>query len=349
MSATFGPVTKLQWLRAVAGRPDISRATLAACVLMADMAKADTGICWPSYNTISSVIGVSPRHTKKAVAAAIDAGLVTIAKPGTRTTSNRYRLNIGIIGSDLQDTTVVSSSAKGGDLQTSDVVIHRSPESIHTSEHQARMGGEISQAEGDALALRPGGPTLARHPRHEFDDFWKAVGRRATVAETEQRLAELVAAGVELGDIVAGADRWRTYNEATGGRRAVSPVKWLERQGWRDDWTAPAKRGQEEAKKKAPSSSSTGAKNAASSDTRKKQKRQKNPEYAKWEATLKTFTSVRPQATKHQENCPICWPALLNQEGDPCPTGRRLLDEAAVADQKAQAWRKQNPRPEPWI
>lgn len=254
--ATYGAVVKLQWLRAIAGRSDLSRASLAACCVFADMADSKSGICWPSYNTIATAIGTTPRGTKKAIVQAIEAGVVTIAEHGNRVRSNRYRINLDVMGGEPQDTTlgsepqdtrVVNASSSCSERQQPYVVNHSSPESIHLSEQQARDRWDRSQADGDSQSLRPKRPTLANQPGR-FDEFWQALGKRSTVAESEQLLAELIAEGVEYADILAGANRWRTYNETTGGRRAASPLKWLEKRKWLDDWTLPTPRAKAESK-----------------------------------------------------------------------------------------------------
>ena len=246
--APFGAVAKLKWLRVIAGRPEISRTALASCCVLADMTDANTGLSWPSYNTIAKATGTTARGTKKAIAQAIEAGLFTIAEHGTRVRSNRYRLNLAVLGSepedttlggDPQDTRVVNTSDIGGERQRHYVVNPSSHESIHLSEQEAKDRWERSQADGDAPALRPERPTLAR-PAGRFDEFWQAVGKRATVAESEQLLKELIANGVDYAEIVGGANRWREYNVVTGGKRATSPLKWLQRQKWLDDWTLPS-------------------------------------------------------------------------------------------------------------
>jgi len=242
--APYGTVAKLQWLRVIAKRSEFSRTTLAACCVIADMADSKSGVCWPSFSYLADACGTSIRHIKKSINQATENNLVTIAEHGNRVRSNRYRINLDVMGSDLQDTTqdgdpqdtrVVISRAEGGDLQVPDVVIQRSPESIHPTEHQAREGWDRSFTEGGVRSLRADRPTLSRQAGR-YDEFWEALGKRSTVYESEQLITELIADGVDYADIVDGAKRWRAYNKVTGGKNAASPLKWLEKRKWLDGW-----------------------------------------------------------------------------------------------------------------
>ena len=314
---TYGAVVKLQWLRAIAGRSDLSRATLAACCLIADMADAKSGICWPSYNTIAAAIGNTPRGTKKAIVQAIEAGLITIAEHGNRVRSNRYRINLEVIGGELQDTTsggepqdtrVVNASSSCSERQRPYVVNPSSPESIHLSEQQAKDRMERSQADGDSQSLRPERPTLANQPGR-FDEFWQALGKRATVFESEQLLAELIADGVDYADILAGATRWSAYNKATGGRRAASPLKWLQKHKWVDGWTLPTS-------KATKSSKGTSKSSKALEPTFLEDGSvvipdyQNDPEYIEWDRRRSTLDTAEELAREnfcaHFKQCPTC-------------------------------------------
>lgn len=324
--AKYGAVVKLQWLRATASRADIPRATLAACIILADHADATTGICWPSFATIAKAIGTDSRHTKRAISKAVEAGLISITEHGNRVRSNRYRLNLDAIGSGTNDTTlcsgihdtrVVSSRAEGSGTQAQKVVVSTPPESIHLSEHQARDRWEISgNPDGDALAPRPRGAQLARQP-DRYPEFWEAVGKRATVAESEQLIAEYLAEGVEYADIIAGADRWKHYNAITGGRKATSPAKWLEHQKWRDDWTPPQHR---EATKPATRKAAKSSPVTRKATTRSgKPKRIQNPDFKRWHAERDSVTE------KILRSKPI--------------TLREAMDK----------WDAENPMPERWL
>jgi hypothetical protein len=322
------------------------------------MADSSSGVAWPSYNTIAAAIQTTPRGTKKAIAQAVEAGLVEIAEHGTRVRSNRYRINLNVIGGEPQDTTlggehqfttVVNSSSSCSERQQPYVVNHSSPESIHLSEHQAKDRKDRSQADGGSLSLRPERPSLANQPGR-FAEFWLAVGKRATVGESEQLLAELIADGVDLAEIVAGANRWRMYNEATGGRRATSPLKWLQRQKWLDDWTLPK------------GCNTTKTRNAGAGSPKGKSReaanRQSNPQYKAqhkaWEAELSKFESAYELAgdtqSQHLSSCSVCKDAAARQAWDDiCHESRRLVKAFHKARLAETKWREENPRPKRWI
>ena len=356
--AAYGPVAKLKWLRTVASRPDIPRASLAACVILADMADAVTGICWPSFNTIATAIGTEPRHAKRAIAGAVDAALITVTEHGNRTRSNRYRINLDAVGSvthdttegsDIQGTRVVTSKAEGSDIQGIKVVSPMTPESIHPSEHQAKDGWEISQAEGDAPRYALGG-SLARQPdKTDFADFWLAVGKRSTVSETEQLLREIVASGTEYGDILAGAKRWRAYNDVTGGRRAVAPVKWLSREKWRDDWTLPQR-----SERQPPAATSKPTAKATKATKATSAKRTLSPEFQRWNEGRKMIDSegsaVDERHRIHLGSCPTCKTALKAKKYDECCTvGHEMAKKSRALMEKSLNYSKVNPAPKRWI
>lgn len=339
-SATYGAVVKLQWLRAIAGRSDLSRASLAACCVFADMADSKSGICWPSYNTIATAIGTTPRGTKKAIVQVIEAGVVTIAEHGNRVRSNRYRINLNVMrsepqdttsGSEPQDTRVVNASSSCSERQQPDVVNHSSPESIHLSEQQARDRWDRSQADGDSQSLRPKRPPLANQPGR-FEEFWQAVGRSATVFESEQLLEELIADGVDYADILAGANRWRAYNEATGGRRATSPKKWLENKKWLDGWALPKPKSK--AKAQAPSLSD----GLDITPEQRKELKRYEEDMDRWKRSFpderkkigdldKIAGQIGSVMREHFEQCDQCGSALKDMGGEDylCPETIHLL------------------------
>lgn len=314
----FNPVIKLQWLRQVVADPNNTRAVLAVCIVLADMSNSASGISWPSYKYLSDATKITPRGVKMAIKSAIQTGAISVAEPGTRTKSNRYKINLALLGSEPQFTTllsgsepqftseVVNHSSSCSEPQRHHVVNHSSPESIYLSEQQAKDRIDISQADGVALSLRPCRPTLARRPcQNSYDEFWTAVGKRATVAESEQIIERLVGDGVPLEDIVNGAKRWRLYNEATGGRRATSPAKWLEKEKWRDDWTLPnikPKATNNSTTKATKSKSPVGSKKTTNKPKRltRKELAALNREFVDWESRLSLV--IEREQHKHRDS-----------------------------------------------
>lgn len=315
--APYGTVAKLQWLRVIAKRSEFSRTTLAACCVIADMADSKSGVCWPSFSYLADACGTSIRHIKKSINQATENNLVTIAEHGNRVRSNRYRINLDLLGSDLQDTThggdpqdtrVVISRAEGSDLQVPDVVIHRSPESIHPTEHQAREGWDRSLTEGGVRSLRADRPTLSRQAGR-YDEFWEALGKRSTVYESEQLITEFIADGVDYADIIDGAKKWRAYNDVTGGRHAASPLKWLENRKWLDDWELPAAKAKAESKRTKKSSK---AKQPIFLEDGSVviPDHENDPECIEWERSAAELVSAeefaRVKFSNHFEQCPNC-------------------------------------------
>lgn len=355
----YGPVAKLRWLSAVASNnPPLSRLELAVCVVLADMAKADSGISWPSFSHIAKRTGASSRGVKYAVRKLVGLGLVELVQPGNRVRSNRYRIAfrghpgfaasflgseeaITTLGSESSFTTVVKGGVKGGEEQQQEVVNPVAHESIYQSERKRRIEVDRSQAEGDALTLRPGGPSLARQPDDEglrYPEFWEALGRRVTVHEAEVLLRELEDAGESITAIVAGAERWAKYNAATGGKRAVSPAKWLEKRKWLDDWALPAKVAKGDGK------TATGESETAADIEAV------NMAYMAWSTARltaeKAYNELESALHIHLRDCPTCQDAI--DERDPesiCFEAEALKAKSKEARSLYKIWRQNNPEP----
>jgi hypothetical protein len=221
-----------------------------------------------------------------------------VHQPGSRNRTNRYRLNPKppentqgsdpqdtTQGSDLQDTTVVIPSNISGDPQSTKVVIPRTPKSIHQSEQQAKIDDRAT-GEGAAAPSRPGGPSGLHPPepktnQDRYPEFWQAMPMKTTVADAEARIAEYVDLGVPFTEIVAGAKRYTAYCQATKSPRRQSALAWLNRQAWRDDWTAPTTR----TPAKAPESPQAArkAKGKGKPTGKTKEAKKVNPEHLAWD------------------------------------------------------------------
>lgn len=236
----MGPVDKLKWLAAAAGLPLPGRVELAVLVVITDMMSSASGQAWPSFATLASRTGSSPRNVKRAVKRLCDCGLLVIVEHGNRVRSNRYTLNAAkfatVAGGDVQDTTVVTPASSCSDLQVPDVVTHRPPESIHESEPKAKDEVDRSQADGGAAPSRPLRASGAPRAGEAFAEFWEAMGRRTSVAEAEQLIREAMSEGHEYQAIVDGARRYRNYCADTGGIMKLNAAAWLQKEKWRDDW-----------------------------------------------------------------------------------------------------------------
>ena len=364
----YGPVAKLQWLAALASSgKSLSRLELAVCVILADMANSKTGVSWPSFNRLATRAGSSARGAKMAVRKLVEQGIVEIVHPGSRTRSNRYRIRIEILREVHQTvrrsedgfttprseggfTRVVKSNVEGGEAGMPDVVNPASPESVYESERKRRNEIDRSQAEGGALALGPGGPSLARQPNGvqlRYPEFWEAVGRRVTVFESEVLIDGLLnGKEVEYAAIVEGAKRWRRYSELVKSKRVLKPLKWLEQRKWQDDWEPP--RGLDQAGEK----SSTPQKSSGSAMSPKKRKKSRNPEHKKWELELAVIEAPLHQLDReidnHRKVCTKC-------EGDPlepgfkrCPGLVELGRAYRMHFGRVEAWRRENRPPNRW-
>jgi hypothetical protein len=196
-------------------------------------------------------------------------------------------------------------------------VIQRSPESIHPSGHKASDGWDRSLTERGAQSLRAKSPTLSRQTER-YGEFWLALGKRLTVFESEQLITEFISDGVDYADIVDGAKKWRAYNDLTGGRHAASPLKWLQKHKWLDEWvlTTIKKRCQNKKQKKSKGST----------------KRTKNPVSIKWKQQLDVIDqnglNKDRLLTKHSTTCVICMKTVKDKTYDKfCDEGKLLARE----------------------
>lgn len=244
----MGPVEKQQWLADAAALAHLSRAELAALIVIANTMNSKTGIAWLSMATIGRRTGTTTRTANNITKRLLGLGLVELVKRGTRQgASNHYTLNRHYFsqpaGSEAGDTTpgeVVKPSVEGSEAQRTEVVKQASPISIPESEPLAKDEGDRSQAEAGTAPLRPVGACVAsrqtKRGADQFPEFWQVWPKRTAVAATEQAIAEALAEGVPLAEIIAGTERFARYCEATGTPPKSKPSTFVRGDRWRDAW-----------------------------------------------------------------------------------------------------------------
>jgi len=231
--SVLSPVEKLQFLSTAVSTKKLTRDQLAALVVIVDMANGKTGDCWPSYSTVAKRAGISDlNNAGRAVRALVDKGLIIRAKRGTRTTATVYRLNASLVDKAEKPSTTLGQHRPNPWVSTDptlgSAVTHQSvKESIYL----------ISQSESD----RPTDEiiTSSIQRAEQFEDFWHAYGKRQQVSDCEELLEQYLAEGHQLKAIVDGAKRARLHAEQTNAQKRFSPLKWLQRKKWLDDWTVP--------------------------------------------------------------------------------------------------------------
>jgi len=247
-----GPVQKLQILAARAKDPDLSRTELAVLCVLADSLNSKTGQHYRSFVSWANVTASSLRTVKRAMARLIAKGYVDLVRQGKGKEANRYTL-----GSVTDDTTlseVVTPVSISGDMGVQKVVTPMSPLSMTLSEEYPRIERNRS-AEGDAM---PGGPAVAalgqRQPdkgtpgEDKYPDFWAAYPLKAGVRNAELKLGALINAGADYAAILAGARRYAEYCRSTKQVRRSTADAWLDRESWRDEWSAPKSKEQSKPK-----------------------------------------------------------------------------------------------------
>lgn len=356
---TFGPVAKLKWLAMAAGDGSLSRTELAVLIVLADMMNTTTGLAWPSFNTLAERTGRTRRHLPRAISNLTKRGQVVIVTPGDRVKSNRYTMNMGYysegIGSDAHVTTLVTPMSAGSDMEVPNVVTPMSPESIHSSEHQAKDEMNRSQAEAGTAARRPVGASASagRRGGERFPEFWSLWPKRTSVAATEDAIDEAMEDGAAYADILAGAERFIDYCDATGKPPQMQPSAFVRLHKYLDGWEPPAPRAQPGAKepKRKPVATTKPRGKGATEDKRKKIK---NPAFKEWEKIKNAFwekhEAIDSERLKHLKSCPTCKAAIESRIIDGfCPEQKRMSRDMATVRESEEKWREANKPPERWL
>lgn len=247
-----GPVQKSQFKKRLSREP-LTASELKLLNIVADGQNSKTGLFWQSNATLAENIGMTPRTVKRAMARLRAKGYVLLVKPGTR----QGKANVYTLGSVTDDTTlseVVTPVSISGDMGVQTVVTPASPLSMTLSEEYPRIERNRS-AEGDAM---PGGPAIAalgqRQPdkgtpgEDKYPDFWAAYPLKAGVRNAELKLGALINAGADYAAILAGARRYAEYCRSTKQVRRSTADAWLDRESWRDEWSAPKSKEQSKPK-----------------------------------------------------------------------------------------------------
>ena len=247
-----GPVQKSQFKKRLSREP-LTASELKLLNIVADGQNSKTGLFWQSNATLAENIGMTPRTVKRAMARLRAKGYVLLVKPGTR----QGKANVYTLGSVTDDTTlseVVTPVSISGDMGVQKVVTPMSPLSMTLSEEYPRIERNRS-AEGDAM---PGGPAVAalgqRQPdkgtpgEDMYPDFWAAYPLKAGVRNAELKLGALINAGADYAAILAGARRYAEYCRSTKQVKRSAADAWLDRESWRDEWSAPKSKEQSKPK-----------------------------------------------------------------------------------------------------
>jgi len=358
---SFGPVEKVRALALAAGISDLSRAELAVLNVLVDMINSQTGQAWPSYNTLADRTATTPRTIKRAVLKLMkrEPPLVLLVAQGNRVRSNRYALNRAYFaelgaygGSDARDTTLVTPVSSCSDAEGQKVVTPESPESIHESEHKAKDEWDRSSNDG-ATPDRPAGPPGLPQSGDRYPEFWEAMGgRRTTVADAEQIIAEALADGADYQEIIEGAKRYRRYCTETSGSMKSTAAAWLRRQAWRDGWELPTERADIALSRSGKAGDKAKAKKSDKEHFTKtgKPKRRMRLEYKIWKdkntRLMRRCSDVRKTLTTHVKTCHTCKGAASREQC--CDGGKDLVDAFRAVKSTYEEWREENKPPNCW-
>ena len=229
--SVLSPVDKVSFLSAAVATAKLSRDQIAVLVVITDMINGKTGECFPSYSTVAKRAGITDRsHAGRAIRALIDKGLLIRAKQGTRKTSSVYRLNAALVDKVQKQSTGLGQHGPHPEANTG-LTLRSARASQSVKESINLISRSESQRPTDELVAS----TIKRAER--FEDFWHAYGRRQQVIESEELLDQYLSEGHQLEAIVDGARRARLHAEHHNLQRRFSPLKWLQRKKWLDDWT----------------------------------------------------------------------------------------------------------------
>ena len=228
--SVLSPVDKVSFLSAAVATANLSRDQIAVLVVITDMINGKTGECFPSYATVAKRAGVTDRsNAGRAIRALVDKGLLIRTKQGTRSTSSVYRLNAALVDKAQKQSTGLGQHGPHPEVST-DLTLR----SARTSQSGKGSINLISQSESQRPTDELVASTIKR--AEQFEDFWHAYGKRQQVTECEELLDRYLSEGHQLEAIVDGARRARLHAEHHNLQRRFSPLKWLQRKKWLDDW-----------------------------------------------------------------------------------------------------------------
>jgi DNA-binding MarR family transcriptional regulator len=339
----LGPVDKLKYLCIAAADSSLSRCDLASLVTIANGTNSLTGVTWRSSNTLARETGSTSRTAKRSIKKLVEKGYIKITEKGNRGgKANTYSLGeINAVSCSVTEVTtsinslVTPLSESSGDDDISLMTV-MSPLSMTLSELKARIERN-RLADDDAMPCGMAGAPSGKHRpgKDKYPDFWTAFPIRAGVALAEKILEKLIADGVDYGEIIAAAWRYKKYCEKSNKR--VSADAWLERESWRDDWTPQKTKNQ----------------------TKKSQTLiQKLPEILTWdEWEIKSYDYWQEFENKmdlfyaHQENCVMCKKSsdekyLSEEASELCKAGKAIMKEVGMASDDYDNFAKLEPKKE---
>ena len=229
--SVLSPVDKVSFLSAAVATANLSRDQIAVLVVITDMINGKSGECFPSYATVARRAAISDRsHAGRAIRALVDKGLLIRAKQGTRKTSSVYRLNAALVDKAQKQSTGLGQHRPHPEASTG-LTLRPARASQSANKKSINL---ISQSESQRPTDELVASTIKR--AEQFEDFWHAYGKRQQVTECEELLDRYLSEGHQLEAIVDGARRARLHAEHHNLQRRFSPLKWLQRKKWLDDW-----------------------------------------------------------------------------------------------------------------
>ena len=206
-------------------------------VVIAEHANSQTGETFVSQCTIAKRGGMTTRSATRTIAKLVNDGIIAVEPRSGRTSIIKMIKPPTLVsGLDADVPPTLVSTPLDADVGTPPTPVSDEPLSKPGTIPGLRKDG------GEHVSPAPvGAGSLANLGADRYPQFWEAFPIRSTVAEAEQMIAELVAAGVDLQEIIEGAKRYQKYNAATASKKRQSAKQWLTRQAWRDDWTLPVK------------------------------------------------------------------------------------------------------------
>lgn len=249
----FGPVVKSQYIRHAIKHHELSAKEMAALFVIADKVNNETGVCYFSHQYLADEINTTERHTYKALKRLSELGLIVQLDSGYKGRANTYSLNNALLlevghkkNPVLQDMVSLENTLSARTpcpvghpvLEEKipcptghETLSYRTDQSINQFEHQARI---------DAAAPgRAGGPTGSRQIEQRYPAFWEAYGKADNVEWAEKNIDKAINDGATIQEIIDGANRFRMYVEATGGKYKSAAHSWIGNKRWRDEWKLP--------------------------------------------------------------------------------------------------------------
>ncbi len=239
---------KFRLLEVILAEPKLSAAAKnVATVLLIKFHNAETGRCFPSYESIAAALGRKRRATIDATQELTDSGWVTAEITNGR--SNRFVFAFDRLNPEMVQSTAPPDEPTSAVHCTPEVqytappsAVHCTPEVQYTAPEPSREPSRVPEKEEERkspvfvspVGQAPLGGACPEKEGEGFDEFWEAYPKRSNRPGTKAEYEKQIAAGAKHPSIMVGV--WKLASSSIPDMYIKSPERWLREEGWLDDY-----------------------------------------------------------------------------------------------------------------